>query len=108
MSGPHSTERARSGQSGAMGELPDGWTMGRVREVAMGDAEMLPSGTAARLDGPTGSELLSPTAIISFAGLCLVRDASDGIWYMGELDADGTVVCWSGYGDDLEEAIRGL
>ena len=81
-----------------MGELPDGWTMDRVRETAMGDAELLSSTTAARLDDLTGSSPLSPTTIVSFSGLCLVRDADDGIWYMGQPDADGTIVCWSGYG----------
>jgi hypothetical protein len=91
-----------------MSDLPDGWTIERLQVVSMGTAEVLPSGTAARLDGATRTVPLSPTAIISFSGLCLVRDADDGIWYMGERDTDGTIVCWAGYGGDLEEAIKGL
>lgn len=69
--------------------------MERVRAVAMGDAELLPRDIPARLDGPGGSEQLSLTTIINFAGLCLVRDAQDGVWYMGKRDDDGTVVCWA-------------
>jgi hypothetical protein len=83
--------------------------MERVRAVAQGNAEVLPNDTLASLGSESaGFVKLSPTAIISFSGLCLVRDASDGVWYMGDLDDDGSITCWSGYGDDLDFAIRSL
>nr|WP_246193387.1 IS5 family transposase [Kitasatospora atroaurantiaca] len=41
-----------------------------------------------------------------FHGLCLVR--ADDDWYMGQLDSDGSVICWASYGPDLGEAIQGL
>lgn len=91
-----------------MNELPEGWTIERVRAVARGVAELLPVETAAVLDGLGASYTLSPTVIISFSGQCLVREAQDDEWYMGQLGADGKIVCWSSYGTDLEFAIRSL
>ncbi|MFI5666238.1 hypothetical protein [Streptomyces sp. NPDC051704] len=90
-------------------ELPTGWTIERVRALS-GD----PSATALSIDrlvvvevaGQDGYESLRPDVIIAFHELCLVRD--DGEWFMGELDQDGSVICWSSYGSDLAEAIRGL
>ena len=49
---------------------------------------------------------LRPDVILSFHGLCLVR--ADDDWYMGQLDSDGSVICWASYGSDLGEAIQGL
>lgn len=86
--------------------LPDGWTVDRVREVAQGDAELLALDTVVLLDDRMGYVALVPSTIISFTGLCLVLNADDGLWYMGQLDDGGTIVCWSAYGDDLEEATR--
>jgi hypothetical protein len=57
----------------------------------------------------TRYEQLSPTTLLrADRELCLVRDASDRLWYMGSRDADGAVVCWGSYGADLDEAIRAL
>jgi hypothetical protein len=56
--------------------------------------------------GSTDYIALQPEIIISFHELCLA--SADGEWFMGSLDADGSVVCWASYGSDLEEAIRGL
>ncbi|MFJ8750576.1 hypothetical protein ACIREO_14760 [Streptomyces sp. NPDC102441] len=36
-----------------------------------------------------------------------IRRVSGDLWHMGSLNDDGSVVCWSGYGD-LHEALRGL
>ncbi|WP_227870109.1 MULTISPECIES: hypothetical protein [Streptomyces] len=36
--------------------------------------------------------------------LCVVRD--DGEWFTGQLDDDGSTICWAAYGSDLDEAIR--
>jgi hypothetical protein len=89
-------------------ELPDGWTLDRVREVAQGDAELLSLDTVVLLDDRSDYVALAPSAIISFTGLCLVLNGDDGLWYMGQLDDDGTIVCWSAYSADLEEAILSL
>ncbi|WP_411145589.1 hypothetical protein [Streptomyces sp. x-80] len=51
-------------------------------------------------------EPLRPDVIHAFHELCLVRD--NGEWFMGQLDDDGSVICWASYGSDLAEAIRSL
>ena len=60
----------------------------------------------------TDYEVLRPTVILSFSGLCLCRVSEpDGtsLWWMGQLDdSDGSITCWSPYSDDLGEAIRHL
>ncbi|MFF7459365.1 hypothetical protein [Kitasatospora sp. NPDC008115] len=63
--------------------LPDGWTIERVRSVS-GDAEA---------EALTLERLVvvgRPDAILSFHDLCLAR--ADGEWYMGQLDTDGSLV----------------
>ncbi|MGV9270460.1 hypothetical protein ACWDRR_38135 [Kitasatospora sp. NPDC003701] len=92
-------------------ELPDGWTLERVRALSGdGTAALLPLERLVVVEwaGQADYETLSPEVIIDFHGLCLVRAAGDDDWYMGELDSDGSVVCWSSYGSDLGDAIRGL
>ncbi|MFD4915017.1 hypothetical protein ACFWNR_17540 [Streptomyces virginiae] len=56
--------------------------------------------------GSGAHEPLHPDVILAFHELCLVRD--DGEWFMGQLDADGSVTCWASYGSDLAQAIRCL
>ncbi|MFJ2825918.1 hypothetical protein ACIO7M_33150 [Streptomyces toxytricini] len=56
--------------------------------------------------GQDDYEPLQPDVILAFHELCLVRDG--GEWFMGQLDGDGSVICWASYGSDLAEAIRGL
>ena len=95
--------------------LPDGWTLDRVRSMEP-RAELLdPSAHYVVADQrPTVTELevLSPSVILSFAGLCLsLVPGDDGTswWWMGQLDkSDGSIVCWSRYSDDLGDAIRAL
>ncbi|MFE9637065.1 hypothetical protein [Streptomyces sp. NPDC006463] len=90
-------------------ELPAGWTIGRVRAHS-GD----PSAISLSIDrlvvlevaGQGDYELLRPDVILAFHDLCLVRE--DGEWFMGQLDGDGSVICWASYGSDLAAAIRGL
>jgi hypothetical protein len=97
--------------------LPDGWTIERVMAVAQGPAEVVPT------DGPVivddvepgaerlivvGTSPLPPRCILKFVDLYLVQDDKDGWWYMGMARPDGVIHCWAGYGDDLEEAIKGL
>ncbi|MFE2168446.1 hypothetical protein ACFXB3_25825 [Streptomyces sp. NPDC059447] len=89
--------------------LPADWTIERVRTLS-GDA----SATLLSLDRFVVVEdweqgdysVLRPRVILSFHGLCLVQD--DDEWFMGELDDDGSIACWSSYGSDLAQAIRGL
>lgn len=90
-------------------ELPDGWTIERVRLTADDDAAQLLTldrRVTVTWYGHRDHEVLRPDLVISFTGICLAR--ADGEWFMGELDADGSLVCWSSYGTDLERAIRGL
>jgi hypothetical protein len=89
--------------------LPDGWTLERVR-VLSGDetAALLSLQVVVELAGQSDYEELPPEVIIGFQGLCLVRAKGDDDWYMGQVDPDGSVICWSSYGSDLGEAIRSL
>jgi hypothetical protein len=95
--------------------LPDGWTLARVRSMEP-HAELLdPHAHHVVADQrPTRTELevLTPSAILSFSGLCLCRvpdDDGTSWWWMGQLDeSDGSIVCWSPYSDDLGDAIRAL
>ncbi|MEV0535434.1 hypothetical protein [Kitasatospora sp. NPDC050463] len=92
-------------------ELPGDWTIERVRALS-GDetATLLPLQRLVVVEsaGQADYEVLSPEVIIDFRGLCLVRAAGDDDWYMGQVDSDGSVICWSSYGSDLGAAILGL
>ncbi|MEV7924063.1 hypothetical protein [Kitasatospora sp. NPDC088264] len=89
--------------------LPDGWTIERVCS-ASGDPEAalltLERLVVVEEHGRADYVSLRPDVILAFHGLCLVR--ADDDWYMGELDFDGSVICWAAYGSDLGEAIQGL
>ncbi|MGW5355215.1 hypothetical protein ACWERV_32440 [Streptomyces sp. NPDC004031] len=90
-------------------DLPDGWTIERVRSVS-GDAEAdllsLERLVVVEQFGSVDYGVLHPDVIVSFHDLCLAR--ADGEWFMGQLDADGSLICWASYGSDLTEAIHGL
>jgi len=93
----------------ANGQLPAGWTLEEIREVS-GDQESVALDTdrVVRWVGRPGEdERLHPEIILGFHWLCLVKPVSDEDWYMGSLNDDGSVDCWSAYGD-LYEALRGL
>ncbi|MFI1159317.1 hypothetical protein [Streptomyces sioyaensis] len=89
--------------------LPEGWTIERVRS-ASGDSEAALLSLDRRVvvedHDRADHEAVQPDLIFSFHDLCLAR--TDGDWFMGLLEADGSVVCWVSYGSDLGEAIRGL
>ena len=108
------TSRAGSAPSsrhaGAVTGLPEGWDLQRIRTLEPSALLLdVASHTIFVGDGQDYEELPRPTCIISFSGLCLVRVEGDDDWWMGQLDdADGSIVCWSPYGRDLEEAIRAL
>ncbi|MFG2918095.1 hypothetical protein ACGF0D_35070 [Kitasatospora sp. NPDC048298] len=90
-------------------DLPDGWTIERVRSVS-GDAEadLLSPERLVVVEqvGSVDYDVLQPDLILSFHDLCLAR--ADDEWFMGQLDDDGSLICWVSYGSDLAEAIRGL
>ncbi|MDQ1046906.1 hypothetical protein [Streptomyces sp. V4I2] len=56
---------------------------------------------------PAQDERLQPEIVLGFGGLCLVKAVNDDHWYMGSLNDDGSVICWSVY-DNLYEALRSL
>jgi hypothetical protein len=90
--------------------FPEGWTIERVRHVSGdSDAAVLSLERRVRVleaHSKASCVLLQPEIILSFHDLCLVWAGGD--WYLGHLDADGSIGCWASYGPDLEEAIRGL
>ncbi|MFD4904752.1 hypothetical protein, partial [Kitasatospora purpeofusca] len=90
-------------------DLPDGWTIEQVRR-ASGDAEAdllsLERLVVVEQHDSADYDVLRPDFILSFHGLCLAR--AGGEWFMGELDTDGSLICWASYGPDLAEAVRGL
>ena len=57
--------------------------------------------------GPADGEQIRPEMVIGFHSLCLVQSIDDKDWYMGSLNDDGSVDCWSAY-TDFREALRGL
>ncbi|WP_328959859.1 hypothetical protein [Streptomyces virginiae] len=89
--------------------LPAGWTIERVRALS-GDRTAAPLSfdhlVVVEVAGQGDYEPLRPDVMLAFHELCLVRD--DGEWFMGQLDDDGSVICWASYGSDLAEAIRSL
>jgi len=91
-------------------QLPAGWTLQRIRDVS-GDQEAvaLHADRAGVWCGQPGGadEVVRPGLVLGFHGLCLVQSLDDEDWYMGTLNDDGSVDCWSAY-DDLFEALRGL
>lgn len=90
-------------------QLPAGWTLEEIRSVS-GDREatVLDSGRLVRwLGWPGEDEQLCPEVVLGFHGLCLVKPVGDDDWYMGSLNDDGSVDCWSAYAD-FREALRGL
>ena len=62
-----------------MSELPAGWSIERIVEAG-----------------------------VDWAGLHLVLDTTDQHWHMGQMDDQGTIICWGSYGPDLGEAIEAL
>ncbi|MFE2066627.1 hypothetical protein ACFXDH_30340 [Streptomyces sp. NPDC059467] len=87
--------------------LPAGWTLEEIRKVS-GDQEARPLDPDRVVTGwPARSEQIRPEIVLGFHGLCPVKAANDDDWYMGSLNDDGSVICWSIYGN-LYEALRGL
>lgn len=92
--------------------LPVGWDLDRIRTESMDlNARILdPEGRLVVTEsfGELSYIELDPVVIIDFSGLCLVRDSGDSLWYMGDVEEDGSIMCWGPYGEDLGEAINSL
>jgi hypothetical protein len=88
-------------------QLPAGWTLDDIRDVS-GDQQATMLDTERIVTGwPAQDKRIRPEIVLGFHGLCLVKPVNDDDWYMGSLNDDGSVTCWSVYGD-LYEALRGL
>ncbi|MCF4139466.1 hypothetical protein L1856_25895 [Streptomyces sp. Tue 6430] len=88
-------------------QLPAGWPLEEIRKVS-GDQEATPLDTDRVVTGwPAQDERLHAEYVLGFHDLCLVKPVNDDDWYMGSLNDDGSVICWSVY-SNLYEALRGL
>ncbi|MFE5581650.1 DUF4419 domain-containing protein [Kitasatospora sp. NPDC056531] len=95
----------------AAAQLPEGWTIERVREVTGVEVARLIS-TDRELfvesrDGltPRGR----PAAVVNFAGDCLFRPVGDENWYRGFLDrSTGDIIFMLTLGPGLEPALQRL
>ncbi|MDX2645375.1 hypothetical protein PV341_17760 [Streptomyces sp. PA03-1a] len=89
-------------------QLPPGWTLQRIRDVS-GDQEavVLDPHRAVKWVASDAHDVLHPEIVLGFHSLCIVKPVDDDDWYMGSLYDDGSIDCWTAYGD-LYEALRGL
>jgi hypothetical protein len=90
-------------------QIAPGWTVARINELGGTAPDLLPIDTfvVANWPGASDYEVLQPLMILAWDDLCLVR-CVDG-WFMGTRDKrDGSIVCFSDYGDDFERALRDL
>ncbi|GGZ15209.1 hypothetical protein GCM10010387_04380 [Streptomyces inusitatus] len=85
---------------------PDGWTLQQIRDVS-GDTRAEVLSPDRRVVFRDDDDVLHPTLVLGFGQLVIVKVLDDDDWYMGSLNDDGSVICWSAY-DDLYEALRGL
>ncbi|MFH9615745.1 hypothetical protein ACH4MM_18845 [Streptomyces pratensis] len=88
---------------------PRGWTLQQIRDVS-GDREAValdPDRPVKWVSVGETHEMPRPEIVLGFHGLCLVKPADDDDWYMGSLYDDGSIDCWTPYGN-LHEALRGL
>ena len=91
-------------------DLPDGWTLDRIRALSRDSAATLLAPerlVVVELPLHCDYETLPAEIVISFHDLCLVKSENDD-WYMGQLESDGSVICWASYGTDLGSAIENL
>ncbi|MER6237608.1 hypothetical protein ABT185_16310 [Streptomyces clavifer] len=88
-------------------QLPKGWTLQQIRDVS-GDQEAVVLDRNRTVKWASGGyETMQPEIVLGFHSLCLVKPVHDDDWYMGSLHHDGSIDCWSAYGD-LYEGLRGL
>ncbi|WP_327324995.1 hypothetical protein OG735_22640 [Streptomyces sp. NBC_01210] len=89
--------------------LPHGWTLEAIRNISGDqDAVLLDADrTVTWLGWPATDERIRPEIVLGFHSLCLVKPIDDDDWYMGSLNDDGSVGCWSAY-THFQEALRGL
>lgn len=90
-------------------QLPRGWNLQQIRDVS-GDRDAValdPDRPVQWVGVRETSEMPRPEVVLGFHDLCLVKPVDEDDWYMGSLYDDGSVDCWTTYGD-LYEALRGL
>ncbi|MFD5463310.1 DUF4419 domain-containing protein [Kitasatospora sp. NPDC127059] len=94
----------------AAAQLPEGWTIERVREVSgSAGARLLGTDGILAVDGLNGAELGRPIALIRFGIGCVTRLDADGPWYVGILNPrDGVVGCEPGPGPELADVLPGM
>jgi hypothetical protein len=101
------------GTHGGHANLPNGWTIERVRDVSRDrkanflnewppiDLELHPP------QGGTTLKQVTPHAVLLVSGFYLAQeDQSEDDWMVGTL-SNGRVLCW-GYAGTLAEALAGL
>lgn len=89
--------------------IPRGWPLQQIRDVS-GDREAValdPERSVKWVGLAESCDLPHPEIVLAFHSLCLVKPADDDDWYVGSLYDDGSIDCWTAYGD-LYEALRGL
>ncbi len=94
--------------SSLVSQLPDGWSLERIREMGVREVRLLSNKCYVVEDRVDDLVELDPACIIDCGGLQLLLDRADGEWHMGSMDDDGAIWCWGSYGADLAEAIRAL
>ncbi|MFJ9776932.1 DUF4419 domain-containing protein [Kitasatospora sp. NPDC101157] len=94
----------------AAAQLPEGWTIERVREVSGAEGARLVSTEGIRaVDGLNGAELGRPIALIRFGIGCVSRLDADGPWYVGTMNPrDGVIGCEPGPGPELADVLPGM
>jgi len=92
-------------------DLPRGWTLDRVREVAQATEQprlVPPDSAEVVVETTAGPEPVAASTILFVGGYHLVLpEGEDDDWLMGLAGADGRIVCWASYGT-LENALRSL
>ena len=91
-----------------MSELPAGWSIERIVDAGIDWAALVPISTDVFEESVDDYLVLHPSVIVNCAGLHLVLDTTDQHWHMGQMDDQGTIICWGSYGPDLGEAIEAL
>ncbi|MFJ9826036.1 hypothetical protein ACIRSU_16925 [Streptomyces sp. NPDC101160] len=92
-------------------ELPEGWTIERVRaEAADPEAVLLSLDRLVVIEeiGRTDYTSLVPDIILALPSFNMSLARVDSAWYLGDLEPDGSIICWAAYGTDLGTVIRGL
>nr|WP_223241601.1 DUF4419 domain-containing protein [Streptomyces sp. CBMA123] len=89
----------------AAAQLPEGWTIERVREVSGSQWARLVRTDGISVKDVRGEPLGGAVAFIRFSFFCLVRCADDDDWHLGLQTSDGVVHLEGSCGPDLAGAL---